>query len=381
MPVSPTTGNTREQTEPLSNMTSTYINPSASTWSHSAKTDYAAVQNFHHKLPGYQPSPLIPLPELAKELSVRSVFIKDESNRLGLPAYKILGASWGTFRSIAKVTDLPLDSSLDDLAKAAQKLDIRLFAATEGNHGRAVARMANILGIKATIYVAGFTDQPVKENIASEGASVITVEGIYDDAVAVANAEVQKTPNALLIQDVALEGYEELPNWIIDGYSTLPNEVEQQLTEQNIKPTIMVAPIGAGSLGHAVVCFCKSEGRNIRVVTVEPETAACLNHNLRQGKHETIKTTKTIMDGMNCGTVSPISWPILQQGVDASVVVTDKQCHQAIQDLEQQGVNSGPCGAGSLAAIRKLAAEQPLDADSVVVLLSTEGRRYYKVPG
>jgi diaminopropionate ammonia-lyase len=147
---------------------------------------------------------------------------------------------------------------------------------------------------------------------------------------------------------------------------------------------MIVTPIGVGSLGHAVVAHCKSDGRRIRVLTVEPETAACLHHNLRAGEWTTIETSATIMNGMNCGTVSPISWPVFAKGVDASVTVSDLECHESVEYLQAHGVNAGPCGAASLAALRKVAAIDAnsvgLDSDAVVVLLSTEGARGYTIP-
>ncbi len=189
---------------------------------------------------------------------------------------------------------------------------------------------------------------------------------------------------ALLIQDNAFEAYERIPAWIVEGYSTLLFEVESQLEAQGLKATTIVTPIGVGSLGHAVVGFCKSGGRHIGVLTVEPETAACLYHNLSAGASSTIETSATIMNGMNCGTVSPISWPVLSKGVNASVTVSDSQCHQSVQYLHARSVNAGPCGAATLAGLRKVATIQPLPVglgkDTVVILLSTEGVRSYPAP-
>ncbi len=52
------------------------------------------VLEFHRRLPGYTPSPLVEVPGIAATLGVGRVWVKDESSRLGLPAFKILGASW-----------------------------------------------------------------------------------------------------------------------------------------------------------------------------------------------------------------------------------------------------------------------------------------------
>lgn len=365
-------------------MSDIYVNPSARNWSHTYQPGVNLAQEFHRRLPGFQESPLVPLPSTATEIGVKAIFVKDESSRLGLPAFKILGASWGTSRAIASLTGLSLDADLDKISAAARNSGIILFAATEGNHGRAVARMGKILNIPVRIFMSKFADDETVGKIESEGAEVTVISGDYDQAVARASDESKTRPNGLLIQDNAFEHYEEIPAWIVEGYSTLLFETEHQLAAQGLQATIIVTPIGVGSLGHAVVAYSKSEGRNIGVVTVEPETAACLNHNLKAGKWETIETTATIMNGMNCGTVSPISWPILRKGVDASVTISDMDCHQSINYLHSLGLNPGPCGAASLGALRKLAASHStfpvLDSDAVVVLLSTEGARGYKVP-
>jgi threonine dehydratase len=161
-------------------------------------------------------------------------------------------------------------------------------------------------------------------------------------------------------------------------------EIGSQLHELGVKATILLTPVGVGSLAHAVVNFAKSEGRGIRVVALEPVNAACLHGNLRRGDSRSITTTATIMAGMNCGTVSPSSLPILKQGVDASVTVSEREAHEAVLYLQKHGVNGGPCGAGALAALRRVSAENPesvgLNRDSIVVLLSTEGKREYIVP-
>ncbi|EXJ95715.1 hypothetical protein A1O1_00838 [Capronia coronata CBS 617.96] len=361
-----------------------YTNPRAKTWEYSVKSDRGLAQAFHRRLPGYKQTPLIPLPGVAEELGVHGVFVKDESSRLGLPAFKILGASWGTFRAVAEKSGLSLDSSLEEVAAAAGRSDTVLFAATEGNHGRAVARMGKILHVPVQIFMSRFANRETCEKIESEGAQVTVLTGTYDDALAKALEESRKNPNGLLIQDNAFDGYEQIPTWIVEGYSTLLAELDQQLEQQHLKATTVVTPIGVGSLGHAVVAYCKSDARHIHVLTAEPETAACLHHNLKAGKRFTIETSATIMNGLNCGTVDPISWPVFVAGVDASITVSDLECHQAVQYLQNHGIDAGPCGAASLAALRKAAAIDPraanLDKDAVVILLSTEASRNYPSP-
>ncbi|KIX00794.1 uncharacterized protein Z518_09859 [Rhinocladiella mackenziei CBS 650.93] len=375
---------------------SIYTNPDAKSWIYTDNTDMAPIQAFHRRLQGYQETPLIPLPDLSKQLGVNTIFVKDESSRLSLPAFKILGASWGVVRAIIDLqtqnhTNSDPDpipnsnSSLDEIASAAQKAGTILFAATEGNHGRAVARMGKLLSILVRIFMSKFADAWTIQKIEKEGASC-GCDGSHDDAVAMAHRESQATPNnGLLVQDNAFENYEQIPAWTVEGYSTLLFEVEDQLARQGLKATAIVTPIGVGSLGHAAIAHCKSNRRYVKVLTVEPTTAACLYQNLQAGKWSPIPTSATIMNEMNCGTVSPISWPVFEKGVDAAITVSDAECHDAVQYLQRHGVNAGPCGAAALAALRKAAATDPEPAglnnrDAVVVLLSTEGKRDYVVP-
>ena len=244
--------------------------------------------------------------------------------------------------------------------------------------------MAKLMKLEADIYVSKFMDKPTEDFIAGEGANVIRVFGDYDAAVAMAAKKACSSRMNVLVQDTSFEGYEKIPKWIVEGYSTLMVEAEAQLQELGLVTTIIVTPVGVGSLAHAAISFAKSESRAIRVIAVEPDNAACLHNSLKTNDTRPIITTKTIMAGMNCGTVSPVSWPPLKQGVDASVTVSEWEAHVAVQYLQELGVNAGPCGAATLAGLQRVAAQDPdsvrLSKTSVVVLLSTEGGREYTVP-
>ncbi|KAM0283268.1 hypothetical protein ACHAQH_002562 [Verticillium albo-atrum] len=349
--------------------------------------DTSPVQAFHAQLPSYTPTPLKPLPTLARTLGIKALFLKDESRRLGLPAFKILGASWGTYRALLDVLGLPHGTPLSEVAIAAKKRDVTLFAATEGNHGRAVAAMARILGVKARIHVPKAIDPRAAGHIASEGAEVVQSTGDYDIAVAEAFAAAARTPNGVCMQDTSFEGYERIPAWIVEGYSTMLHEVREQLHAMGEEATALVTPVGVGSLAHAVVRHCKSCSQNCGVVAVEPDTAPCLHESLRAGRSVTAHSERgTIMDGMNCGTVSAAALGELSAGVDVSVVLSSLEAHWAVKALEENGVKVGPCGAASLGALWKIreaggeGARSVLSEDAVVVLLGTEGPREYEVP-
>jgi diaminopropionate ammonia-lyase len=194
-----------------------YCNPSAACWNYSDLPPNPAVELFHRSLPGYSITPLHSLPELAEKLGLGHVLLKDESNRLGLPAFKILGASWASYRLIASKCNLPLTVSLDELGAAAREQGIRLVTCTEGNWGRAIARMAKYLQIPAVIAVPNFMDRATQLLIESEGAKVVVVDGDYDMSITWARNEADK--GGLLVMDVSWEGYEEIPEVLTRLYS------------------------------------------------------------------------------------------------------------------------------------------------------------------
>jgi diaminopropionate ammonia-lyase len=356
------------------------------------------VRRFHESLPHYSQTPLVSLPEIAKELGIKHLLVKDESSRLGLSAFKILGASWATVKAVAKYVgietkdtgnfdDAKNELSLQNLASAAQDAELTLYAATDGNHGRAVGRMAKYLGIRARILVPSMVDEEAKAKITSEGAELEVVDGNYDQTVLSTKfaAEKHKSGKGLLISDTALDVDDEIPQWIVEGYQTMFDEIEEQILEVTGQQVIthVVAPVGAGSLSSATVTHFERTSRSNKptIVTVEPESAACMKASLEAGEMASVNATYTICTGMCCGTLSASVWPILKEGVNVAMTVNDTEVDEAIHALQKYGIYAGPCGAASLAAMQKLArvGDIPLTPDSVAVVLCTEGKRGYQL--
>ncbi len=336
-----------------------YSSASARDWTAPAVPDDAL--RFHRSLPGYAPTPLVDVPALAAELGVGRVLVKDESARLGLPAFKVLGASWACRQVLVR------------------RPGAHLVAATDGNHGRAVARTAALAGVGATVFVPAVMLPATADRIADEGATVVRVDGDYDEAVRRAAAHAEAEPGRALVQDTAWEGYAQVPAWIVEGYRTMLHEVDEQLAAGGAAPDLVAVPVGVGSLAEAVVRHARQPtGPRPRVLSVEPTTAACVLTSLLTGAPATVPTSDTVMAGMNCGTVSASAWPVLRDGLDAAVAVPDDAATAAVDDLARLGVPSGPCGAAPLAGLRAALAEPDrraaldLPDDAVVVLLSTE---------
>ena len=343
------------------------------------------VRQFHGSMPSYRPTPLVELPELAAELGVGAVLVKDESDRLGLPAFKILGASWAVNCALSKRGgfDTPA-TGLPELRERVGNASITLVTATDGNHGRAVARMAQLLGLAARVYVPAGTTAKTLQAIADEGAQVVQTDLRYDDVVRAAASSTTNRPADILIQDTAWRGYEEIPQWIVDGYSTMFDEIDAQLGER--APDLIAVPTGVGSLLQAALRHYPSTGSGRRpstkpaVLAVEPVTAACVTASLAAAKPISVDTSQpTSMAGLNCGTVSTIAWPAIRDTLAAAVVVTDDQARAAMQRLHELGVPAGPSAAASLAGVRVVLGDASqrnalaTKADSLVVLISTEG--------
>jgi diaminopropionate ammonia-lyase len=334
------------------------------------------VKAFHAGLPGYAPAPLTEVPALAAELGVGRVFVKDESARMGLPAFKVLGASWAVHQVLS---GRPAAGALT------------LVTATDGNHGRALARMARLFGQRAHVFVPSGVHPTAVAAIAAEGAQVTEITGTYDDAVRLA-AEAAGKPGATLVQDAGWPGYVQVPGWIVEGYSTLFAEVDEQLADAGAaEPALVAIPAGVGSLSQAGITHYRSgpAARRTALLTVEPGTAACVLASLVRGELGTIPVSETIMAGLNCGTPSMLAWPYLRDGLDAAVAVADADSARAARDLAGYGIPAGPCGGAALAGVRAALAGGDAQArraalaihpDATVVLLSTEGSAANPVP-
>lgn len=362
-----------------------YSNPPARTW---RTTKPESALPFHRSLEGYAPTPLVDLPTLADELGVGRVLLKDESNRLGLPAFKILGASWAVCRALCLRYGLDAESMtvprLKDLIHSSVDIADRpvLVTATDGNHGRAVARMAALLGLPARIYIPAGLSLAAVEGIKGEGAELVETENLYDDVVSLAAASTEGQPTDVLIQDTAWVGYTQVPQWIVDGYGTLFGEIDGALQALKLAgPDLVVCPVGVGSLAQALVEHYRTPGNSApALLTAEPDTAACIAQSLQAGMPVVVDTSfPTVMSGLNCGTPSELGWPALKSGIDAAISVSEEACRQAVHDLQQLGQDVGPCGASALAGLRTALSSPErrlqlgLDETSVVVLVSTEG--------
>ncbi len=336
----------------------------------------------HRRLPGYQVTPLRELSALAQRLGVGEILVKDESLRLNLPAFKILGASWATYKTLLPRLGVDHPQDLDELVTLLEPYPCVLVTASEGNHGRALARMARLLDVPARIFLPVVTAGSRVAAIEEEGAEVVMVNGDYDQAVATAAAE--EGPETLVIQDQSWEGYEEIPHLVTEGYSTIFWEIEDQLAASGKPgPDLVFVQIGVGAFASAVIRHYGRPGMDSapRIVGVEPSSAACALAACEAGRVVQVPGPHdSIMTGLNCGVVGSLAWPLLRNGIDAFVTVDNDRCVEALRCLEESGLAPGETGAAGLAGVLELLAapkavreQLGLDRQSRVLVIVTEG--------
>jgi diaminopropionate ammonia-lyase len=341
---------------------------------------------FHRKLPGYEETPLVDAPKLADALGVGKVFVKDESSRLGLPAFKILGASWAVYRALEeRLGDEGFGDweEIDDLKERLEPLrPLTLVAATDGNHGHALARVARLLDLGAKIFVPQDMVAARREAIAGEGAEVIVVDGTYDDAVERSSEEAGES--GLVISDMSWPGYERIPSWVIEGYSTMLWEIEDEFERRNeAGPDLVAVQVGVGAFAAAVARHYRRPGASphLKLVGIEPASADCLLESIAAGRIVTVPGPHhSIMSGLNCGRSSLVAWPTVSTGIDLLVAVDDEPAREAMRLAAGSGIVSGETGAAGLGGLLELlrAGDEArktlgVDKETRVLLFNTEG--------
>ncbi|MDF2803804.1 MAG: diaminopropionate ammonia-lyase [Anaerocolumna sp.] len=351
------------------------------------------VHNFHSSFELYEETPLVYLENLSEGLGVKGIYVKDESYRFGLNAFKVLGGSYAIGNYIAgtlgkDISELPYKVMVSDEVKSKIG-DITFISATDGNHGRGVAWTANQLKQKSVIYMPKGSARERLENIRLEGADASITEYNYDDAVRLADKHAKEN-GWVLVQDTAWEGYEDIPTWIMQGYTTMAYEAYLQLKE--IKPTHIFVQAGVGSLAGAVQGFFTDVyGEDRPIITiVEPNEAACIfkTAKARDGKIHTITgDMNTIMAGLACGEPTTVGWEVLKNYSDNFVSCPDYVAAQGMRVLGNPlsgdtKVISGESGAAGFGLVYEILTNENLkwmkeelqiDETSVLLFFNSEG--------
>jgi diaminopropionate ammonia-lyase len=318
------------------------------------------VHAFHRTLPGYQSTPLGSLPGLSASLEVGNVLVKDESQRLGLNAFKVLGARYAVYRILQRRWQENFGSPLDfaqflDTSQARRLGELTFCAATDGNHGKAVVWISRHQTMRCVVFVPAHATKDRIMNIEAEQAHVIVVEGDYA-ATLVAAGQAARENGWTEVGDCVYEGYTEIPSWIQTGYETLFREIEEQ-TGQFGRPDFLflqsrVGGFAAAAANHYATQPEGNGGDKAPVlICVEPEeVAGCLASIMAPGGDLTSAAGNqdTIMAGLNCSDPSHTAWPILKDSIDLFLSVSDNQAVSAMKYFASDGIISGESGAAWL---------------------------------
>ncbi|MCJ0519875.1 diaminopropionate ammonia-lyase [Clostridioides difficile] len=354
------------------------------------------VRNFHKSFPQYKETPLANLEGLAKKLGVAGVYVKDESYRFGLNAFKVLGGSYSMGRYLAQrlntdISELGYDKLTSKEIK--EKLgEITFFTATDGTHGRGVDWTANKLGQKSVVLMPKGSSEFRLNKIKGEGADASITDLNYDDAVRLANDYAEADDHGVMVQDTAWDGYEEIPAWIMQGYGTMAQEAIEQLKEYGVdRPTHVFVQAGVGSLAGAVQGYVASIYDECPItVVVEADEADCYYKSAEAGDGKPRFVggdMPTIMAGLACGEPNTIGFEVLKNHAAAFVSAPDWVSAKGMRTLGNplngdEKVISGESGAvttGLLVAameredLADLRKDLKLDENSRILLISTEG--------
>lgn len=351
---------------------------------------------FHSSFDQYTQTPLVELKETAEYFGLKNIFVKDESYRFGLNAFKVLGGSYAIGKYIAEklgksIDELPYKTMTSDEVKK-ELGEMTFITATDGNHGRGVAWTAMELKQNSIVYMPKGSATERLENIRAHGAKAEIMDMNYDECVRLANEHANEH-GYIMVQDTAWDGYEDIPTWIMQGYTTMAYEAYLEMEEKGIKPTHIFLQAGVGSMASAVAGFFSSvyRGADKPVITVvEPQKANCIFKTAEADDgalHFVTGDMDTIMAGLACGEPCTIGWPVLDGYVEHFLSVPDDSAAEGMRILgnpigQDHKVISGESGAAPLGVVAQLMEQQELEAfrkeigldeNSVVFMISTEG--------
>lgn len=354
------------------------------------------VLKFHKSLPNYEKTPLIDLKELAKYCGVKNIWLKDESKRFGLNSFKVLGASYAIGKYLSEVLNgdiSKLPFSILTSEEIKKKLgNLTFITATDGNHGRGVAWVAKYLQQNSIVYMPKGSSQMRLKAIQNEGADASITDLNYDDAVRLANKKAKEN-NWIMVQDTAWKGYEKIPLWIMQGYSTIMNEIIEELEKIKEKPTHIFLQAGVGSFAGAMQALLIEKYGLKSPITIicEPNGANCIYKSFKEddgNPHNVTGDLKTIMAGLACGEPNTISWEILRDYSNFALSCDDSISAKGMRVLsspiaQDKRIISGESGAVGIGAFITLCENQNeykdlwkklnINRESSILCISTEG--------
>jgi len=346
---------------------------------------------FHVRLPGYSPTPLLDLDDLARDLGIGRLWVKDESRRYQMHSFELLGAAWALYREVlGRLGRRVRWETIDELiAGIAPVGALRVVAVSDSEFGVAVARAAKLFGFDAVVYVPGEMSPARLAAIDAEGAAAVAIPGGYDAALAAAATETGD--DTVIISDSSWGGFEEIPTWVTDGYTTVFEEAVDEIERRRAAvPDAIVVPLGTGALAASAGSYFRVEKfpPDLWMVGVEPAGAPCFVDSVQAGRRVAMPDpAPSTMDSLARGLPSPLAWDRIRASFDAFVAVDDTRALDAVERLAATGVVVSPAGGAALAGLIELLDRAHRDEedirvgpDTAVLLVATEAPRAAGTP-
>ncbi len=331
--------------------------------------DCATAQSIIPQWPGYAPTPLISLTDIAQDAGVQKIFYKDESGRFGLGSFKALGGAY----------------AVQYLANQKPREDLVVCTATDGNHGKSVAWGAQLLGVECHIFIHANVSQGRADAMAAYGAIIHRIDGNYDDSIA-ACINMADEHDWQIVSDTSWEGYRDVPRQVMAGYSVMVREILDQLDGEELTHIILQAGCG-GMAGAVIGALWPQRKENLpKIIIVESDMSDCVYESLTRDEIFLVNITEeTMMAGLSCGEVSELAWPPIKYGVSDVITINDDGVAPIMRwlanptDDERPPIVGGECSASGLIGIMaiqnnpELAKATGMDKNSKILVLGTEG--------
>jgi diaminopropionate ammonia-lyase len=338
--------------------------------------------DFHRTMPGYAVTPVVDLEDLAARCEVARIAVKNEQERLGLPSFKGLGSSWALHERMKSAKGISPETLLPIPELRAVAADLgapTLCTASDGNHGRAVAALAQALGCSCIVFLPADSAPSRVDAIAGHGAEVELIDGSYDEAVDAARAAARAGDYWYCPDTVGPDATEDERTFatnVMTGYGTLFEEFFSQIAGA---PDFLFVQAGVGGLSAAGVSAVRQVSTSTKVVVVEPQGSAAIARSLAAGSPTAVTDVPTVMACLRCQSVSAVAWPVLAAGVDAVLLLTDEEAVAAVRALARAGIVAGASGAAGLAGVLVACADKALrsrigiTSHSRIAVVNTEG--------
>lgn len=332
------------------------------------------IRNLHTSLAAYNVTPLVELKNFSAAKKIRAMFVKDESQRFGLNAFKALGGVWAIYNVLSRQSPLSRDK-------------LTFITTTDGNHGKGVSWAAGLFGCRSFVYMPKGSVEVRAQAIRDAGSATVTITDMtYDDCVKF-TARLAEENHWQLIQDTSWAGYEDIPAQIMLGYTTLAYEALWQM--EYVRPTHIFLQAGVGSMAGAIAAVFAEVFKDNppRITIVEPTEVACFYETMRIGDgliHSATGNGQTMMAGLNCATPCELAWRILRRCAADTAIISDDIAAAAMRRLakpfgDDEKIISGESGCAGFALANaaldnpKLRAALELDENSIILVINTEG--------